>query len=141
PNLLLYSPLDGSGGDDGGDDGSDGGDDGGDDGSGDDGSGTSPCSSCATYTGSLSGSGDSAQEPDGSYYAGNGSETGYLEGPSSADFDLYLYRWNGWNWSEVDSSTSADSSEEIDYSGSSGYYLWVIESYSGSGNYTFYLED
>lgn len=132
PNLLLYSPLDGSGGDDGGN----GGDDGGDDDS-----GTSPCSSCATYTGSLSGSGDTANEPDGSYYAGDGSETGYLEGPSDADFDLYLYRWNGWNWSQVASSTTADSSEEISYNGSSGYYLWVVESYSGSGSYTFYLED
>ncbi|PEN08746.1 peptidase S8 [Longimonas halophila] len=135
PNLLLYSGLDGSGGgDDGGNDG--GGDDGGNDGGG----GDTPCSSCATYSGSLSGSGDTANEPNGSYYAGDGSETAYLEGPSSADFDLYLYRWNGWNWSEVDSSTSASSSESIDYSGSSGYYLWVVESYSGSGSYTLYIE-
>lgn len=130
PNLLLYSGLDGSGSDGGGSDG--GGSDGG--------SGDVPCASCATFSGSLSGSGDSANEPDGSYYAGNGSETAYLEGPSSADFDLYLYRWNGWNWSQVGSSTSASSSESIDYSGASGYYLWVVESYSGSGSYTLYIE-
>ncbi len=134
PNLLLYSGLDGGGNDGGGNDG--GGNDGGDDG----GSGDTPCSSCSTFSGSLSGSGDTANEPDGSYYAGDGSETAYLEGPSSADFDLYLYRWNGWNWSQVDSSTSASSSESIDYSGSSGYYLWVVESYSGSGSYTLYIE-
>ncbi len=128
PNLLLYSLLDGSGG---GDDGS----------GGDGGSGDTPCSSCATYSGSLSGSGDTSYEPEGSYYAGNGSETGYLEGPSNADFDLLLYRWNGYQWSQVASSMTASSSEEISYNGSSGYYLWVVESYSGSGSYTFYLEN
>ena len=123
PNLMLYSLL--------GDDSSSGG-----------GSAPSaPCSSCSAYTGTLTGTGDDAYEPDGSYYAGNGSEVGYLQGPSDADFDLYLYRWNGWNWSQVASSTTPDSNEEISYSGSSGYYLWVVESYSGSGDYTFYLED
>ncbi len=129
PNLLLYSLL----GEDGGD--GDNGDDGGDDSPG------APCSSCSSYTGTLSGTGDDAYEPDGSYYAGDGNEVGYLQGPSDADFDLYLYRWNGWTWSQVASATTPDSNEEISYNGSPGYYLWVVESFSGSGNYTFYLED
>ncbi|HKL89052.1 MAG TPA: S8 family peptidase [Salinibacter sp.] len=136
PNLLLYSLLessDGGGGDDGGDDGGDGGgDDGGDD--------TAPCSNCSKYTGSLSGSGDAENEPDGTYYAGNGNEVGYLRGPSDADFDLYLYKWNGWYWEQVASATSSNADEDISYSGSDGYYYWEVYSYSGSGSFDFYLE-
>jgi len=127
PNLLLYSPLtsDGSGG--GGDDGGSGG-------------GTeAPCTNCDLFTGSLSGSGDSDYQPDGSYYAGNGSETGYLRS-DNGDFDLYLYKWSGWGWRQVASSTSASSDETINYNGSSGYYYWEVYSYSGSGSYDFYLE-
>ena len=125
PNLLLYSPLtsDGSGGG--------GGDDGG--------SGTAPCSNCDLYTGSLSGGGDSDYQPDGTYYAGNGSETGYLRS-DNGDFDLYLYKWNGRRWQQVASSTSTNSNEDIDYNGTSGYYYWEVYSYSGSGSYDFYLE-
>jgi len=135
PNLLLYSLFDTSGGG-GGDDGGDGGGDDGGDGGGD----TAPCSNCSKYTGSLSGSGDNEIEPEGSYYAGNGSEVGYLRGPSDADFDLYLYKWNGYGWTEVASATSTDANEEIDYSGSDGYYYWEVYSYSGSGSFEFYLE-
>jgi len=133
PNRLLYSLLESS-------DGGGGGDDGGDGGGGDGGDDTAPCSNCSKYTGSLNGSGDSEAEPEGSYYAGNGDEVGYLQGPSSADFDLYLYRWNGWYWEEVASSTSSNSTESIDYNGTSGYYYWEVYSYSGSGSFEFYLE-
>lgn len=124
PNLLLYAPLtsSGSGGGSGG------------------GGTTAPCSNCSAYSGSLSGSGDNEYEPQGTYYSGNGNETGYLEGPSNADFDLYLYKWNGSGWSQVASSTSPDSSEEINYNGTSGYFYWEVYSYSGSGSFDFYLE-
>ncbi|PEN11401.1 peptidase S8 [Longibacter salinarum] len=130
PNLLLYSLLTGDGGD-----GGDGGDDGGDDG----GSGDAPCTSCDIYSGTLSGSGDNDIQPDGTYYAGDGVENGYLRS-SNGDFDLYLYKWNGYSWSQVASSTSTDSNEDIEYSGSSGYFYWEIYSYSGSGSYDFYLD-
>jgi len=134
PNLLLYSLLESSDGGDGGDGGDgDDGDDGGD-------GGDAPCTNCSKYTGSLSGSGDSEIEPEGTYYAGNGTEVGHLRGPSSADFDLYLYKWNGWYWTQVASSTSSDSVEDINYNGTSGYYYWEIYSYSGSGSFEFYLE-
>jgi len=125
PNLLLYTPLtsDGSGG-----------------GGGGDGGGGAPCSNCQAFSGSLSGSGDREFEPNGTYYAGNGSETGYLRGPSNADFDLYLYKWNGWRWQQVARSTSASSDEDIRYNGSSGYFYWEVSSYSGGGSFDFYLE-
>jgi hypothetical protein len=88
------------------------------------------------YTGTLS-SGGYAYEPNGNYYYQSGSAThaATLEGPSGTDFDLYLWKWNGSGWSTVASSTSASSSESISYNGSSGYYVWRVESYSGSGSY------
>ena len=101
-----------------------------------------PCTDCEQFTGSLSGTGDYDNQPNGTYYySGSGTHRGWLQGPSGTDFDLYLYRWYGWwGWLPVASSTSASSTEEISYNGSSGYYYWRITSYSGSGSYTFWLQ-
>jgi aqualysin 1 len=123
-NLLLYSLLDGAAQDGG---------------STPPPSGT-PCGLPESYSGSLSGTGASAIQPNGTYYySGSGTHTGCLEGPSSADFDLYLYRWDGRRWRQVASSLSVTSSEQITYAGSAGYYYWEIRSYSGSGSYVFGL--
>ncbi|MDZ7790182.1 MAG: S8 family peptidase [Xanthomonadales bacterium] len=106
---------------------------------GDDGGGGAPCTDCVQYSGSLS-DGDSAVQPDGTYYyAGSGTHQGWLSGPSGADFDLALFRWNGSGWSEVASSEGSDSEEQIDYNGSAGYYYWRVSSYSGSGSYDLWL--
>ena len=103
--------------------------------------GGSPCPGCEEYTGSLTGTGDWDAQPNGTYYFSSaGTHQGFLEGPGSADFDLFLYRWNGSSWAQVAASESANSSEDITYNGSSGYYYWRITSYSGSGSYTFYLD-
>jgi len=105
------------------------------------GGGGAPCTNCEHYSGSLSGSGSYAYQPNGNYYySGSGTHKGWLEGPSSADFDLYLWKWNGSSWSTVASSLSGSSSESITYNGSSGYYVWRIYSYSGSGSYDFWLD-
>lgn len=118
PNRLVYSPLTGSGG------------------------GTPPPSGCdattATYSGTLSGTGDYDIQPNGTYYSSgtSGTHVGCLTGPSSADFDLYLYKWNGTAWGIVARSESATSTETISYSGTAGYYYWEVSSYSGSGSYT-----
>jgi len=87
---------------------------------------------------SLTGTGDYEFEPNGTYYysSSSGTHSADLEGPGSADFDLYLWKWNGSSWSTVASGTSANSSESVSYSGSAGYYVWRVESYSGSGSYT-----
>ena len=100
-------------------------------------SGTGGCSG-TEYTGNLTGSNDYEYEPNGTYYysSASGSHTAALEGPSGTDFDLYLWKWNGSSWSTVASSTSATSVENISYSGTSGYYVWRVFSYSGSGDYT-----
>jgi aqualysin 1 len=99
---------------------------------------TAPSGSTYTYTGSLSGTGASQIQPNGTYYQStvSGAHTGRLTGPSNADFDLYLYRWNGSSWVIVARSTGSTSSEYISYSGTAGYYYWRIYSYYGSGSYT-----
>lgn len=104
--------------------------------------GGAPCTNCEHYTGSLSGSGDYDYHPNGTYYySGSGNHSGWLEGPPGTDYDLYLWKWSFWSgWQTVASSTSPDSSESISYNGSSGYYVWRIYSYSGSGSYDFWLD-
>jgi subtilisin family serine protease len=97
-----------------------------------------PPTNSFTYTGSLSGTGSSQIQPNGTYYQStvSGSHTGKLTGPTSADFDLYLHKWNGSSWVIVARAESATSTENITYSGTAGYYYWRILSYSGSGSYT-----
>lgn len=105
------------------------------------GGGSAPCTGCEHYTGFLSGSGDYEWEPDGTYYfSGSGTHRGWLEGASGTDFDLRLYKWNGSSWVVVASSLSSTSSEFISYNGTSGYYAWRINSWSGSGSYDFWLD-
>ncbi|MCF6524152.1 M28 family metallopeptidase [Streptomyces sp. JJ36] len=100
--------------------------------------GTSACGGLQnSRTGTLS-SGGAEIQPDGSYYHSgtSGTHQACLDAPDGTDFDLYLQKWNGWSWSEVDSSTSAGPDEEISYQGSSGYYRYRVHAYSGSGSYT-----
>jgi aqualysin 1 len=100
------------------------------------------CGLAESYSGSLSGTGAYAYQPNGNYYYSSaGTHRGCLSGPSNADFDLYLYRWNSTfgYWQRVASSTSVTSEESITYNGSAGYYLWEVYSYSGSGSYSFEL--
>ncbi len=101
-----------------------------------------PCTNCEYYTGTLSGSGASAYQPNGSYYytSKSGTHQGWLQGPSGTDFDLYLQKWNGWTWTTVASSEGTTSTESISYSGTKGYYRWRIYSYSGSGTYQFWMK-
>jgi vibriolysin len=90
---------------------------------------------CTSVSGSLSGTGTS-------YYTTqytssvSGSHTGKLTGPSGADFDLYLQKYNGSSWSSVAAGESSTSTENVTYSGTSGTYRWRVYSYSGSGSFT-----
>jgi subtilisin family serine protease len=120
PNRLLYSPLTTGGG-----------------------GGTPPaCSGGTLYTGSLTFTGDYDYHPNGTYYFSSvsGTHKGCLVGPASgADFDLYLLKWNGSSWVIVAASESATSNETISYSGTSGYYMFQVYSYSGSGSYNLWI--
>jgi hypothetical protein len=101
-----------------------------------------PCTNCQSYTGTLSGTGDFDYHPNGSWYFSGvpGVHRGWLSGPVSADFDLYLQKWNGFFWSTVARSESVTSEEQIAYNGTPGYYRWRVLSFSGSGAYTFWLQ-
>ncbi len=93
------------------------------------------------YGGTLTGTGDYEYQPNGTYYySGSGVHEGILTGPDGTDFDLYLWKWIGNRWQTVASSLSSSSNESITYSGSSGYYVWRIYSYSGSGTYEFCMD-
>jgi len=100
-----------------------------------------PPSGCAeSYSGSLAGPGDYDIHPNGTYFYSSvsGTHKGCLTGPASgADFDLYLYKWNGASWSIVARGETSSASETVTYSGTAGYYYWEVYSYSGSGSYTF----
>lgn len=98
----------------------------------------SAAAQCTSYSGSLSGSGAQAYQPNGSYYQStvSGTHTGKLTGPAGADFDLYLQKWNGSSWAQVAASEGSTSTENISYSGTSGYYRYRVYAYSGSGSYS-----
>ncbi len=100
--------------------------------------GTSTCSALSnTETGTL-GSGDTDIQPDGSYYhsGSSGTHTACLDAPDGTDFDLYLQKWNGYGWNDVDRSTTPGPDEELSYDGTSGYYRYQVHAYSGTGTYT-----
>lgn len=103
----------------------------------------SPCTSMPEqFTGSLSGTGDSDFQPNGTYYYSSvsGTHRGCLDGPAGVDFDLYLQRWNGSTWVTVYSGTSTAPDESISYSGTAGYYTWKVVSYTGTGSYAFGMQ-
>jgi aqualysin 1 len=90
-----------------------------------------------TYTGTLSGTGATDIQPNGTYFQSSaGTHYACLTGPLLADFDLYLYRWNGSSWSQVAISQGLTSIENITYIGTTGYYYWRVYSYRGNGSYT-----
>ncbi len=88
------------------------------------------------YTGYLSGANASAIHPSPYFYYTGGTLKASLTGPSNADFELKLEKWNGSAWVQVASSTTPTSTEAITYSAAAAYYRITVYSYSGSGNYT-----
>lgn len=97
-------------------------------------------SSGETYSGTLA-SGAQAVVPNNSYFQyGGGTIRLTLTGPATANFDLYLQRWNGSAWVNVAQSTSTTAKESLSYAANSGYYRAVVKAVSGSGSYTLKLE-
>src|SRR5581483_9158930 len=116
PNLLLFSQFGNNGG--------------------------APCTSCEHYTGLMTRTGEAAFEPNGTFYLNNsfGYHKGWLRGPAGADFDLYLWRWDGTQWVVVASAEGSTSTEEISWYGGPGYYIWRVYAWSGKGFYDFWLK-
>ena len=104
--------------------------------------GTGPCTSCDRHTGSLT-NGETAYLPDSAGFSSQGGDfEAILQGPTNADFDLYLEKLGGvvfQSWSNVASSESTSSNESINYYGTEGTYRWKVKSYSGSGDYEVYI--
>ena len=101
-----------------------------------------PCTGCTKYTGSITTSGGSSYQPNGTYYYSSvsGTHQGWLQGPAGTDFDLYLYKWNGSSWVVVASGTTSSNNETVSYSGTAGYYEWEVRSYTGTGSYSLWLK-
>lgn len=94
-----------------------------------------------TFTGTLTGRFNRDYHPNATpFYSASGSHKGELTGPKNANFDLYLWNWNGSKWETVASSTGLSSNESINYQGASGNYVWRIESRNGRGNYNFCMQ-
>ncbi|MEV0597234.1 S1 family peptidase [Nonomuraea cavernae] len=91
----------------------------------------------STVTGSLA-NGQYAYQPPGSYYWSNtsGVHSACLDGPNGADFDLHLQKWNGQTWRTVATSDGPGPDERITYTGTAGYYSYLVNSASGSGPYS-----
>jgi subtilisin family serine protease len=95
------------------------------------------CALPESATGSVTGAGDYDFHPGGTYfYSAGGVFKGCLRGPSGTNFDLYLWKWNGSAWATVAQGVTATSAEDVSYSGTSGYYVWRVQSFSGSGTYS-----
>ena len=92
----------------------------------------SPTCAAQAFTGTLSAVRASAY-PGGSFSAPAGAHKGCLTGPASADFDLYLERWNGFSWSSVARGIGPTSTETVSYTGAVGTYRWRVYAYSGTG--------
>ncbi|RLK55317.1 trypsin-like serine peptidase [Actinokineospora cianjurensis] len=100
--------------------------------------GQTPCQGMkVTKTGTLS-TGASQYQPDGSFFQTTvtGPHKACLTGPTSANFDLYLQKWNGSTWPTVAQATTSGSSETLSYNGTAGYYRYQVKSVTGSGQYT-----
>lgn len=100
----------------------------------------STCTLPEAATGSLSGPGDADVHPKGTYfYTGGGLLKGCLRGPSGTDFDVYSSGGTPGARPRAQGITPG-SSEDVSYSAGAGYYLWRVQSYAGSGTYSFAMQ-
>jgi serine protease len=107
--------------------------------------GSGPCADCSQKSGSLASGGTNYDPSSTGFSSAGGQFKGYLRGPAGTDFDLILEKLSsglfGTSWSAVARGETTSSSEDIVYNGTSGTYRWRIKSYSGSGNYDFYVKN
>lgn len=100
---------------------------------------TSTCSGYDhPFSGTLAGTGSYKyySKSAGSDY-GSGTYTAKVDGPSGADFDLWLQKKVSGTWTTVAKSrTSGTADESLTYSGTAGTYRMLVKSISGSGDYT-----
>ncbi|MBW2942130.1 S8 family serine peptidase [Zhongshania aquimaris] len=107
--------------------------------------GSGPCPECAQTSGTLSGTNAQAYSPSSSgFSSGGGQFRGFLVGPATADFDLYLERLGGFifqSWSVVAAGETNSSDEAVTYNGNAGTYRWRVKSFNGGGDYILYTDN
>ncbi|MEQ1439120.1 S8 family serine peptidase [Fontimonas sp. SYSU GA230001] len=107
--------------------------------------GSAPCSNCTKSSGTLASGGTGYVPSSNGFSSPGGTFKGWLRGPATADFDLYLEKLSsgllGSSWSIVARGETTSSNEDISYSGTSGTYRWRIKAYSGSGSYDLYVSN
>jgi serine protease len=103
---------------------------------------TDPCTGCTRFTGTLNGAGATSYQPNGTWYLSSvsGTHRAWLRGPASTNFDLYLYRWSGTQWTIVARAEGTTSEEAISYNGNPGYYVFAVYARQGAGQYEFWLQ-
>lgn len=96
-----------------------------------------PCEGCTVYKGNISTAGAKQYEPNGTYYRSmeDKGHMATLVGPAKSDFDLYLLKWKDNAWVQVEKSDGPSSKEQLKYTGTAGYYIWQVKSFSGTGDY------
>jgi serine protease len=92
---------------------------------------SAPCFNCELKTETLLASG-ARSEPWGEF-SSSGKVSLWLEGPAGTDFDLYLFKRNGTQWTQVASSAKSASQEAIAYDGTTGTFKVEVRSYNGTG--------
>lgn len=93
---------------------------------------------CTTYSGTLEYR-ETGYPHGGVYSTDSGTHKGILSGPSNADFDLYLWKWNSTRqaWDVAGKGTGGTSTETVSVAGTgTGTYIWGVYAYSGSGSYS-----
>ncbi len=98
------------------------------------------CPSCNAMAASIA-EGDSFFPQSSGYETDRaGEHWAYLQGPADADFDLFLWWWNGSEWIPVASGTSPDAEESVSFRGDAGLYRWEVRSASGGGAFLLVID-
>jgi streptogrisin C len=91
----------------------------------------------ASGTGSLAGAGRQQVRPSSGFFRANaGRHEACLAGPATANFDLFLDRWNGRSWTVVAKSTTSGSQETLSFNGNAASYRYRVVDVAGTGAYT-----
>lgn len=92
-----------------------------------------PCTE-RTASGSLASRGTAYASSSTGFTVAAGQVVGCLDGPTGADFDLYLQRRSSTGtWSDVAAGESSGADEQVTYTAAAGTYRWRVYAYSGSG--------
>ena len=98
------------------------------------------CPACNRITGSIR-EGTSLYPQSSSYETDvTGEHRAIVQGPPDANFDLFLWWWDGSEWSPVAFGDSSLANETVSFYGDPGLYRWEVRSVSGHGEFLLVIE-